>query len=122
MSTGPKTKWGGKRPGSGRKGFTEREKMREKLLNRAETWEKKFEIPFYDVLFAICYGKDLEGIRVKVQEKSQVAAAKVLIDATISKEGEAPEKPQDDRPRVFLPERMKDPAKEVFKSEKVAEA
>ena len=124
MSTGPKHKWGGSRPGAGRpKSVISGQAL--KPLNRALEQAKKEHggKDIYTVLVEFVYREDL-----KVRDR--ISAAKIIVETLTARNKEKedyqddsgiviydPDRPDltpkfnDDRPRVWLPKQRPDPAK-----------
>uniref|UniRef100_A0A6M3IHU3 Uncharacterized protein n=1 Tax=viral metagenome TaxID=1070528 RepID=A0A6M3IHU3_9ZZZZ len=112
MSTGPKTSWGGRRPGAGGKPLPANEKLRREMIRKASAWAKKFGQTIDDVLLSIIHGKSWEGIAIKAEPKTRVSAIKVYKEFTMGRSSdqtvnitERKENP------IQLPEMMPDPAR-----------
>lgn len=128
MSTGPKSGWGGKRAGSGRKSiFGLTEKQIKDMLRTARKFAREHGKTLDEVLLGIIYDnqvlefKDKVGLDIKVpavDPKTRVMGIKVFKEFSMGKSSEQNVKIMDERyPVIGLPEMRPDPAKTVYPKE-----
>lgn len=105
MSTGPKSGWGGKREGAGRKPETLSGQQIKQMLDRAKEYAKKHGKDIDEVLLDFIY----EG--EKSSERLQ--AIKLFKDKTMATIQEGGPADENLGPGVYLPNERPDPAKVV---------
>lgn len=106
MSTGPKSGWGGARPGSGRKPQTLSQTQVREMLSAAKKRAAATGKTIDDILLGFIYDDD-------ARMGDRLAAIKLWKEYTIAKLQEGGETDKGLAPQVFLPEALPDPAKVV---------
>lgn len=106
MSTGPKSGWGGARPGAGRKKETLSATQVKEMLLAAKAYAAKTGKTIDQILLDIIYSLS-EGTR------DRLAAIKLWKEYTIAKLQEGGETDEALGPQIFLPEVLPDPGEVV---------
>lgn len=128
MSTGSKSGWGGKRPGSGRKSiFGITEAQVKAMLKEARKFATFYKKTIDEVLLDIIYDADWVTIPIgreaeievpKVDAKTRVVAIKVFKEFSMAKLQERSTFINDRRsPVIGLPEMRPDPAQRPYPKE-----
>jgi len=99
-------KWGGARPGSGRKPSTLSALQVTAMLKKAKEWAKKTGKELDDILLGIIYDEE-------TNVKDKLAGIKLWKEYTIAKLQEGGETDQSTGPAMYLPEQDKGPEPEL---------
>ena len=103
MSTGPKTGWGGTRPGAGRKKDTYSAQQIRKMLKLAKKYAKKYKKTVDDVILEFIYNEELPTTH-------RVASIKLWKEITMPKISEGGATEQALGPGIYLPNEKPDPS------------
>lgn len=106
MSTGPKTNWGGPRPGSGRPRKTQTALLADSMLKLEKKYAKKYGETIDDILIGLIYDRN-------ILPKDRLSATKLWKEYTQAKMSEDSEANQLHEPAVYLPEQDKGPELKV---------
>lgn len=106
MSTGPKSGWGGARPGSGPKRQTLSVRQVQGMLRTAKKYAKKHGKSIDEVLLDFVYAED-------TSDKDRIACIKIFKEYTIAKIQEGGETDKALGPGIYLPTEKPDPSKVV---------
>jgi hypothetical protein len=106
MSTGPKSGWGGKRPGAGRPNSVISKKALKPLSRALRTAKKTSGKDIFEILVGFAYDETL-----KIRDR--LLAIRTILDALdiAFKAGEKIETEAPDRGKMWLPPMRPDPAK-----------
>ena len=96
MSTGPKTGWGGKREGSGRKADTLTAVLVKKMLAKAKKFKGKYGEDLDDILLGMIYDRNNST-------RDRLAGVKMCKDFTMAKISEDGPADKANAPTVYLP-------------------
>ena len=106
MSTGPKTGWGGARPGAGRPKDTYTAQQIRKMLKLAKQFAKKHGKQIDEVILEFIYDPELPTVH-------RVNCIKLWKEITMPKISESGETAKALGPGIYLPNERPDPSKVV---------